>query len=176
MIPTFNSPEDLLAKLYREGRRLWTSKDQEEAADHLFNFCVTSVALRDWIIKYLALNNSDKDAFQKSWRNTPPFGLCADIANSLKHFRLDHGRETNITDVQSYQETLVTTDLNYNKIEGVTTQKPFFKILVEDGSETDLFKLLVLSIKNWEDYFEKYKIPKKSFPNAQYVFVEMYHP
>lgn len=176
MIPAFNLPEDLLAKLYREGRRLWVSSNQEHASDHFFNFCVTCISLRDWTLKYLNLQGSYKDDFLKDWRNTSPFGVCADIANSSKHFGLDSGRKTDITSVQGYQETLVATDLNFKLIERVAFQKPFFKVYFDDGSEKELFTILVLSFKSWEELFEKYNIPKKSSPNLRYVFEEIYHP
>src|SRR5690606_13433716 len=163
MIPAYNLPEDLLAKLYREGRRLWVSTDNEQASDHFFNFCVTCVSLRDWTLKYLKLSGNDREVFLANWKNTPHFGLCADIANCSKHFGLDPGRKTKITGVESYQETLVATDLNFNPIAGITSQKPFFKVHLDDGSEKDLFAILVLTCKNWDECFEKYNIPKKAF-------------
>jgi len=176
VIPVFNSPEDILEKLYREARRLWNAENHEQAADHLFNYCVTCVALRDWIIKHLELDNAKKDTFQKSWRKTEPFALCADIANSQKHFGLEDGRKSKINDIEACSQLLVGTTLDHQIIEGASTNRPFFKILEDGGKETDFFRLIILSIGEWHNIFSANNVPLNINLDINSIFEGVYIP
>lgn len=65
VIKEFKFPKDLLEKLAREGERTWKSTNIEDKADHFFNFCVTSLSLRDWCITFLELEGAKKNDFTK---------------------------------------------------------------------------------------------------------------
>lgn len=176
MIPTYGSPEDLLSKLFREARRTWLADQGINASDHFFNFCVTCLSLRDWVLKYLQLNNSDKDLYLKQWKANSYFSVCADIANDLKHFGLDRDRKTNISEVAEHQQELVALGMDGKVLEGFNTEKTCFKIQLDNGKEFDLFQMLLFTCKGWEELFEKYSVPKNSCPDLSLVFLEVVYP
>ena len=88
ILKEYKEPKDLLEKLLREGERTWKSEDIQEKADHFFNFCVTSLSLRDWCITYLNLDNSEQSKFYEIHSKNEWLNYCASIANLAKHFKL----------------------------------------------------------------------------------------
>jgi hypothetical protein len=174
MIPTYNQPLDVYKKLFREARRAWLAQNTTDTSDHLFNFCVTCVALRDWVVKHLNFDNCQKDKYQKEWRRIGYFGACADIANKSKHFALDYGKTSSVTNISEYTEQLVAIGADGEKIEGLTFDKPFFKISLGEGQEIDLLILLFNVCKDWENQFQLLIITKEKLPEILDIFVE-YH-
>lgn len=89
MTTAYKSPRDIALKLFREAGRAWNAENTTDMADHLFNFCVTHVALRDWVMVALELRKEDSD-FHENWRPKADglFGECADIANRSKHLKV----------------------------------------------------------------------------------------
>lgn len=176
MIPIYKNPEDLLGKLFREARRVWVAESGVDASDHLFNFCITCLSLRDWVAKYLQLDNAAKDTYQKQWKANKHFSMCADIANELKHFGLDPTRKTNVLGVTEYQQELVALGVDGKIVEGLTKEKTFFKITLDDGRESDLLQLLMFTCKEWEALFTKYSVPTNKCPDISWVFLEIEYP
>jgi len=165
-----------LGKLFREARRVWVAEESIDASDHLFNFCITCLSLRDWVSKYLQLDNVAKDAYQKAWKANSYFSMCADIANELKHFGMNPDRKTNILGIAEYQQELVALGIDGKVVEGLAKNKTFFKITLEGGKETDLLQLLMFTCKEWESLFNKYSVPKNSCPDISWVFLETVYP
>ena len=172
MIPAYNEPCDIYEKLLREARRTWLAKDHIDVSDHLFNFCVTCVSLRDWTIRHLNLTASRKDDYLKSWRKTGCFGVCADIANSLKHFGIEAGRTCSITNVVQYTEKLVALGPGAIVIPGMEIEKPFFKISIDDGREIDLLIFLYQACKDWESQLNSIHLSDKNMSSLASVFIE----
>jgi hypothetical protein len=172
MIPAYSQPSDLYKKLFREARRAWLAKDFIEVSDHLFNFCVTCVSMRDWISKNLNYDNSQKDKYQKKWRNIGYFGACADIANTSKHFGLDFGKSSSVKNVNEYTEQLVAIGTDGELVPGLVSEKPFFKIVLDSGKEIDLFILLSETCKDWENQFHELNVTAEMLPQVSDVFVE----
>lgn len=172
MIPRYNQPLDVYKKLFREARRGWTARNATDASDHLFNFCVTCVALRDWVAKYLNLDNAQKDSHQKEWRKIGYFGACADIANTSKHFGLDNGKTSSVTGINEYTENRVAIGADGELIKWITIEKPFFKITLDNDKEIDLLILLLNACKDWEEQFRLRAITTEKLPELSEVFVE----
>ncbi len=171
MIPAYNKPIDIYEKLIREANRTWLAKNHIEAADHFFNFCVTCVSLRDWVIKHLTMNDAQKNDYQKKWRSIGYFGACADIANSSKHFGLDFGRASSVTSISAYIEKMVAIGPNGTVMPGIESDKSFFKITIDNGNEVDLLIILFNSCKDWEDQIKSLGIDN-NVPKFIQAFVE----
>ena len=67
LTPTLKNPEDLLKKLAREQYRVLHSRSHLHKADHLYNFCTTSLAVRDFMFLTLAYDKDKKKKFNDSW-------------------------------------------------------------------------------------------------------------
>lgn len=93
LISTYTSPSDLFMKLLREGTRTLRASDIANKSDHLFNFCVTSISLRDWCISYLKLTGKDKNDFFEMHSKILALKYCGDIANSSKHFEIQSDKK-----------------------------------------------------------------------------------
>lgn len=172
MIPAYNKPVDIYGKLIREARRTWLAKNHIEVADHFFNFCVTCVSLRDWVIKYRRMNSTQKNNYQKEWRAIGYFGACADIANSSKHFGLDFGKNPSVTDISAHMEKVVAIGPNGSVVPGIECSKPFLKITIDNKNEIDLLIILFNSCKDWERQIENLGIADKNMPNIIDAFIE----
>jgi hypothetical protein len=171
IIQTYEEPIDIYVKLVREGQRLWTSNNIDDKSDHLFNFCVTSLSLRDWCIKHLKLTGKQRSDFLDYHSADKYLKYCGDIANMSKHLTLDAGRATNICSLQSVQTEIARMLPDGAFMPDVIT-RPSFSILDVDGSETDLFLFLFQVLSSWEKIFKKYKLPYFQEHFKTCVFIE----
>jgi hypothetical protein len=171
MITEYSKPFDIYRKLLREARRTWLSKDHTEASDHLFNFCVTCVSLRDWVIKHLNMDRTQKDSYRKEWRSIGYFGACADIANSAKHFGLDYGKTSSVKNINANTEQMIAIGPGGVVLPSIKSEKPFFKIYI-DSNEVDLLVLLYTSCKDWENQLKSRAITDEALPEIAGVFLE----
>jgi hypothetical protein len=85
LAPTLASPLALLHKLVRERHRAFHATSALHLADSLYNFCITSLALRDHLFVALAYTREQKSAFHKEWHAVPALVACSEIANTAKH-------------------------------------------------------------------------------------------
>lgn len=147
----YQSPTDIALKLFREAGRMLNAKSIEDVADHLFNFCVTNTALRDWTFKTLGKKTSDATAIA-AWRAEADnlFGNLADIGNSGKHFSLKPQQAV-------AQDTVIqTVALSHRGIHPeMTKTQPTFLIVLPDGSESDLWKVFAKVNQAWEEIFQR---------------------
>ena len=156
VIQVYNCPKDMLGKLVREGRRTSLSQDLKEKSDHFFNFCVTSVSIRDLCISFLGLIGSDKDNFYKEHSNNQWLNYCASIANSSKHLKLDTDKIEHITSVDGQASEHILIDSNGNPIKNSNSERLTFKIKTKDGDVFEPMLLLSKVVDSWEKIFEKY--------------------
>ncbi|HCG8765178.1 TPA: hypothetical protein NKB14_004680 [Vibrio parahaemolyticus] len=159
IISEYKVPRDLLEKLAREGARAWKSTNIQDKADHFFNFCITSLSLRDWCIAYLALDGSEKASFYDMHAKNEWLNYCGSIANSSKHFRLTEGRKSSVNSVSSKVSQLVALGFDGQVIEGAETERVSFDIQTPDGEPKDLMVVLFHCVSQWEQVFSDYNIP-----------------
>ena len=158
IIQTYSEPIDIYVKLVREGQRLWSSNCPDDKSDHLFNFCVTSLSLRDWCIKHLGLTGNDRNLFFNVHSSDRYLKYCSDIANMSKHLTLDAGRTTNIASLDAVQSEVARVLPDGVSISDVIS-KPSFCLVDIDGSQVDLFYFLFQVLSSWEGIFKKYNLP-----------------
>ena len=172
VIQVYNCPKDMLGKLVREGRRTWLSQDLKEKSDHFFNFCVTSVSIRDWCISYLGLIDPHKGDFYKEHSNNQWLNYCASIANSSKHLKLHTDRIEHITSVDGQASEHILIDSNGNPIKNSNNERLTFKIETKDGDTLELMSFLGNVVDSWEEIFEKYGIKISEENLKVLMFVE----
>lgn len=159
-------------KLLREGKRTWRTSDIHDKSDHLFNFCVTSISLRDWCISYLELTGKDKDDFFNMHSKILPLKYCGDIANSSKHFKLKSDIKSPVTCVIDNVETSIPMFSDGKLRYDLAIETLSFEIYTSDGETKDLMLLLFEACTEWVKVFKKFEIPH---PNEELIgdmFVE----
>jgi hypothetical protein len=171
VIKFYTCPSGLLEKLSREGGRTWKSEDMTDKADHFFNFCITSLSLRDWCIEFLSLSGKSKEDFCIMHAGNEWLKYCGAIANSSKHFALKPGRKSSVKKVENKTSDLVALGVNGKKIEGSESKRASFNIITVQGEEKDLFLLLFNAVSEWEKVFSEYKIP---LPKNELFRVQMF--
>ncbi|WP_206743972.1 hypothetical protein, partial [Vibrio ordalii] len=176
VIRTYKAPSDLFLKLVREGRRAWLSTQAEDKADHFFNFCITSLSLRDWCIEELKLTGKEKDAFLKLHSSNEWLGYCGSIANSSKHFSLKEGRKSTVSSVDGTVDSLVPIFPDGEWHDELTTERVSFEIITSDGESKGLMLLLFFACFEWEKIFDQFSIKRPADDVKGTMFVEMYYP
>jgi hypothetical protein len=88
LTPTLKTPLDLLHKLQREQHRSFHAPHATHLADHLYNFCVTALGLRDHFFLAVDATKQYKEEFFELWAADPALRACSEIANTSKHGKL----------------------------------------------------------------------------------------
>jgi hypothetical protein len=92
---TLWSPGDVYRKLERERYRLFHCENPAAKADHLYNFCVTANALRDFYFRHMGIcDRAEKEKHYNHWNSVPELLAAKEIANVSKHFSLDKPQRT----------------------------------------------------------------------------------
>ena len=79
---SINNSHDLYKKLEID----YTVLEEEVNAYSVFNFVVTAFHLHEWIQKDNNISKVKKRFLSKTIINSDEFKICADLANSSKHF------------------------------------------------------------------------------------------
>lgn len=73
----------------RERYRAFHSRHPLHKADHLYNFCITSHAIKDFIFEYFKITDMDKKQLHHDvWNLVSELVAASEIANSSKHLVL----------------------------------------------------------------------------------------
>ncbi|WHR53933.1 hypothetical protein O8413_17425 [Vibrio furnissii] len=176
VIEIYKNPSDLYMKLIREGKRTWQASNINDIADHLFNFCVTSLSLRDWCIDKLELEKKAKNDFYEMHSNNKWLKYCGDIANSSKHFALNEGRKSKVSDVLEKKETLVPLFMDGTYRNELSYERPSLEIIDEQGQAENLMMLLFWTCTEWERVFKMHdlSLPKDAVIGS--MFFSVYYP
>lgn len=165
LTPTLNNPGDLLLKLEREGYRAFHASHPTHTADHLYNFCVTALAVRDWIFISLKCTEKQQNEFNKQWYGEPLLAACADIANASKHCEL-RGEERLHRAILSTTEVV---DFYIDNNSGVhrvhNPDHPDVSIFLSSGAVVGVSDLTAHVINFWRNFFsqEKVQVPIQNF-------------
>jgi len=145
----YQSPQDIANKLFREAERMLNGRSREDVADHLFNFCVTNTALRDWTFEATKKSKSD-NATMTAWRARANglFGDFADIGNSGKHLHLKAQQATT-----KHSQMQVVAISGYGIHPELTKNQQTFLIIRPDGTEVDLWKAFYMINQEWQQIF-----------------------
>ncbi|MCK8103008.1 hypothetical protein [Pseudoalteromonas sp. 2CM36K] len=172
LISTYTSPSDLFMKLLREGTRTWRASDIANKSDHLFNFCVTSISLRDWCISYLKLTGKDKNDFSEMHSKILPLKYCGDIANSSKHFEVQSDRKSPVTGVIGNVETSIPMFADGKLRHDLAIETLSFEICTDDGKAKDLMLLLFEVCTEWIKVFKQFDIQHPNEDLIGHMFIE----
>lgn len=175
ILKEYKEPKDLLEKSLREGDRTWKSEDLQEKSDHFFNFCVTSVSLRDWCIAYLNLDSVEQSNFYKMHSKNEWLDYCASIANLSKHFKLREGRKSSVLSVNSKVSTLVALGADGKIIEGLKKKRVSFDVQNSNSDIKNLMLVLINCLSQWEKIFSDYRIPAPNSDLKIRSFLEEYY-
>jgi hypothetical protein len=175
VISAFKEPKDVLSKLLREGQRTWRATDPQEKCDHFFNYCVTAHSLRDWCIKHLNLDETDKAAFHSEMNLIRYFGECRDIANSSKHFGLDN-RVSAVTAATTTESNFVVLAGGNAQVDLPTSTRSDIAISLSDGTSIDLFGFLHHTSAGWIDVLKNKNISPDASSRPEYMFIEYVLP
>jgi hypothetical protein len=134
LTPTITTALDVFHKLIREEGRAIRAQDITERADALYNFCTSSLAMRDFILHDQGIPDSGRQPYYQVWKANSFISGCWDIGNASKHVTPERVPKTDVTDgsdhlVETYlnQETgelhhqLRTTDSYQITLEGIGT-------------------------------------------------------
>jgi len=152
-IKKFDHPKELLHKLYREGRRANLSTNEIDIIDTVFNFCVTGHSLRDWAIKHLQLNESQKTEFHNDCNLNDYLKYCRDIANSSKHFGLDLSKQSTVSSVNTEKVDFCSIDALGNQIPNSNINKLSAKIEITQGNSIDLIMFIHFVAEGYKNIF-----------------------
>lgn len=164
--PTLSKPSDLLLKLKRERWRIYHSSDITDRTDHIYNFCITSNSIKDYIFQHLQITSGkEKSIYYDEWNKHSFLVSCHEISNVVKHYTLKN-RKGIIKKPKTKRVTKTTIgmfdiyeDVNDGKIETRFTHYDNYEIETmndEVFSDIDFTKKV---IDYWEKYFQDNSIP-----------------
>ncbi|WP_339733430.1 hypothetical protein, partial [uncultured Pseudomonas sp.] len=136
--------------VFGQRQHTWNSSSTVEMADHLFNFCVTHVALRDWVMTTLGVPREDNN-FHSVWRAKADglFGECADIANLSKHLKIS--KPTG--DITAIREDLVAIGMDGEVVKGSAQARDSYQLVRPSGECLDLVTLFHRVCMAWDECF-----------------------
>lgn len=157
-IKMFDHPRELLYKLYREGRRVNLSNNETDILDSVFNFCITGHSLRDWIIKYLQLTESQKNKFHNDCNQNNYLKYCRDIANSSKHFGLDFSKQSSVSLVSTKEVEFSYINAQGNKVQNSTAYKLAAEIEVTQNNSVHIIMFVHFVAEAYKEIFNTHSI------------------
>ena len=174
LTPTIASPSDLLCKLAREQYRAFHEPHPVHKADHLYNFCVTALAIKDYIFEYFGItDHSPKAPYYDVWTKIPELVAATEIANSSKHLVLRDKKQNlkspKTKSVVNARSTVV--DVYIDKNTNIHTMKNVvadYEIVLEDGKILQLWEFTNAILHYWQDYFKNNLIPYQKQTEDEY--------
>ena len=165
LTPTLGVPSDLLLKLEREAYRAFHASHPTHTADHLYNFCVTALAVRDWLFVQLAWSNNQKQSFYNMWRGQPLLDACADIANASKHCDLKKGASPHIAKASTQKVVEVYLDTSSNLHTVLNPEHPDISVALDSGRTVGVHEMTQEVLRFWRNFFKdkNIDIPSQDF-------------
>lgn len=153
--PNLSDPLQVLHKLEREMHRAFHHQNYVHKSDHLINFCVTGLSLKDYVLNFLGLEEQkDKQPYYDEWSKIKCLRAASEIANSSKHCGLDKPAKTK--DVEESRSNVINVFINDNgEIKNIEENVPDYKITLEDNTEYHLYEFTRDVIDYWKEYISK---------------------
>jgi hypothetical protein len=174
LIPTLSEPSDVMAKLAREHCRAINGRELTDIADHLYNFCITSLSIRDHLLEHLKIIIKDEKKKKiQYWGLTNTIKAAHEIGNSSKHFCLRDPRTLNIR--TTIAKNIETSPLKIKCIRGssenrrITWADSFEVVIVFDNKSIQLWPFMSEVREFWEGVFGKEAILYKKLPHREYL-------
>jgi hypothetical protein len=142
------APRDMLAKLHTEHSRLKTTVTSGD----LMNFAITGYHLMEWIERNPATPVMAQNELEAMYRNTD-IGVCRDITNEIKHFKLKKGYKDRVTDKTSAVSGYG--DGGYGKGPYGIGEESIVVVLL-DGTRFDSLPWAQRVVDAWDAFFSKH--------------------
>jgi hypothetical protein len=154
LTPTLTGPVDVFHKLQREQHRTLHSYTLLHLADHLYNFCVTALALRDFVHSALSHGDDLRNGFRQAWSEDPKLCACSEIANASKHGKLR--RAPSARDVALANSTWVTVLVDNNGSLAFRPERdhPDAMITGSDGVALSVAELTKYVVAFWRTHLQ----------------------
>lgn len=165
LTPTLRSPSDILCKLAREQYRAFHAMHPIHKADHLYNFCITALAIKDFILEYLKIaDNSKREEYYVEWAKVPVIVAATKIANTSKHFvlrkRKNRIRPIKTKSVKASSSSVV--DIYIDKEDKLHNIKrdnvADYDIELDDGTILQVWEFTTAVLQYWEKYYKRKSI------------------
>ena len=166
LAPTLQTPSDLLNKLLREQHRAFHAPHPSHVADHLYNFCVTALALRDHLFAFQSFDDVAKRQFHERWSEEPVRVACREIANTVKHAVLKKQSRTKAA-IQSTSRVVNVYRAQDGEIVTAPESHPTIVVLLSDHTTVDVWELTQAVIEFWRSYFSTHQINHQPQPEAE---------
>jgi len=159
LTPTLNNPIAVLHKLAREQHRAFHAEHLIHKADHLYNFCVTALSLKDCFLWYKQIG--DKQKHYDQWAEFEPLIVATEIANTSKHFKLNKiSRTKSISSIKTVvQEDYIDSSGKVHTVK--RNNYPNYEIKLGCGKKYNLFDFTDAVFNYWVDYMQPYDIEYK---------------
>lgn len=172
LTPTLLSPSDLLHKLEREMWRAFHHSNHVHKADHFYNFCVTSLAMKDHFFEWKGISPTKNEEAQRKpyydfWNAIPELLAASEIANSMKHFVLRHpngNQKATKTKLVRRSRTSVTHAYvsNAGSIKIVRDRNaPSITLEFEGGEKFKLYEFMDTVVRQWQNFLLAEGVPIK---------------
>jgi hypothetical protein len=168
LTPTLHQPSDLFKKMLREQHRAFHAAHEVHVADHVYNFCITAIALRDHMLISLGMERLEQEKFHQLWSEDPARVACREIANTAKHAVLKRGKP------RTRAAILSTTSVAniYRRSDGSLVTRiearPDFFVSLEDSTSVDLLQLTDAVISFWKEFYAQRSLPLEEQSESEF--------
>lgn len=168
-----NSSNKIFNKLTRYARKLHLSKTDEECADSLGDFCITYIALRDWVLKEKSNIISNEEDFYTEWKKDLYQDICINYGNYMKHSELRNEQKNPIEELKRFTQELHSFSIDENAPK-YKIYRPSFNIYLKDGSQIEGFDFMIKMIRLLMQLVKKYNIDISPYKNENEVVLFIY--
>jgi hypothetical protein len=129
-------------------RKQWDARvTYRDYAHAFFIFCYH---IKDWIINDIGVNQVTETEVEEFINDSPSLGYCADIANGVKHLKLNRNIRSKSQPKMSTSETRIVAIVG--KGEKVDVKE--FQYISTDEGEIEAFDLASKCIREWQEFIE----------------------
>lgn len=175
LTPTLLTPGDVMAKMAREHVRAVNSHDEVSIGDHLYNFCITSLAMCDHLLEHLGkIEFNERQEETKRWAFPKELKVAHDIGNSSKHCvlrdrRTKKPRKPSAQDIAMAQSQREIVSLNPDGSTNHTWIASVQLSIVTDDVEYDLWEFMSTVREFWEALLLAESIPFEKLPHREHL-------
>jgi hypothetical protein len=161
LTPTLTSCADMLAQLERERWRAHEARHPSHRADHLYNLCITALALKDHVLHALGATEALRSRCYELWNTVPELVAATEIANTTKHALLRRPPTTQAVAPATATLLVAYVDESVNGGEIEERDIPTFQIVLSDGRNLELFRFGTHIVGYWQAFFDANDIPRR---------------
>lgn len=132
--------------------RAFHHKNYIHKSDHFYNFCVTALSLKDYVLTYLKkTSKTEMQPYWDEWAAVDCLKAATEIANTAKHCVLKSTPKTKA--VEKSKSKVVNVHINNNgDIKNIEEIVPDYKVTLHDGSDIHIYEFSREVINYWKQY------------------------